>query len=213
MNVRTKVIFRYLAYVLTIYLFLLVFFGIIRQFTMNGVDKQYIIAEAGDILVRPNSNILPGTEERFWGGLTGHVALVVKGGVFSNMDDKLGGIEVVEARLFNRNPLSYENRIVRNKASVHFGKRYIGRRYILKMHIKENEMGNICNFINNEKDKHYNLFSSKEDTTVYNCATFVRRLILETMNYDIDCNKGRIVFPNDIINNPIFDTSENRVRF
>ncbi|MFA5849569.1 MAG: hypothetical protein WC833_06780 [Bacteroidales bacterium] len=184
-----------------------------RQYARKGVEEKFLTAEPGDILARPNSNMLPGSEKRLWGGLTGHIALVVKGGVFSNMDEHLGGIEVVEARLYNRYPISYENRIVINKASVHFGKRYIGRRYLLKMHLNEKEMSNLSRIINREKEKHYSLFCSKDDSSGYNCATFVRRLFLETMNYDIDCNKGRVIFPNDIINNPIFDTHDNRVRF
>ncbi len=213
MSMTVKGVLKYVTYAITAYLFILVFFAVMRELTQNGIGEKILIAEPGDILARPNSNMLPGSENRFWGGLTGHIALVVKGGIFSNMDENLGEIEVVEARLFNRHPFSYENRVVRNKASVHFGKRYCGRRYLLKMHVKEKEMSEINNFINREKSKHYNLLSSKEDTTIYNCATFVRRLVKETMNYDIDCNKGRVIFPNDIINNPIFDTSENRVRF
>jgi len=213
MNVRAKRIFRSVAYVLAAYLFLLVIFSIVRQFTMKGVAEKYIVVEAGDILVRPNSNMLPGSSDRFWGGLTGHVALVVKGGAFSSLDENMGGIEVVEARLFNKNPFSYKNRIVRNRAVVHFGKKYYGRRYLLKMHINEERIKYVNSFIQKEKDKKYNLFSSKEDTNTYNCATFVRRLILVTKNYDIDCNKGKIIFPNDIINNSLFDTPNDRVRF
>ena len=213
MNVTNKRIIRIVVYGIAAYLCFFVVVCIMRHYARKGVEEKFLTAEPGDIFTRPNSNLLPGSEERFWGGLTGHVAIVVKGGVFSNMDENLGGIEVVEARLYNRYPISYKNRIVRNKASVHFGKRYIGRRYFLKMHINEKEMSNMCNFIDREKGKHYNLFSSKEDTTIYNCATFVRRLFLETMNYDIDCNKGSVIFPNDIINNPIFDTTDNRVRF
>lgn len=209
----TKRIFRYTAYAFTVYLCFFVFLKVIRQFARQGVDEKIVVAEPGDILARPNFNLLPGSEERLWGGLTGHIALVVKGGVFSNMDEGLGGIEVVEARLFNKHPFSYENRVIRNRGSAHFGKKYYGRRYLLKMHISEDKMKDVIFFINKEKDKKYNLFSSKKDTTNYNCATFVRRLMLQTMNYDIDCNEGKIIFPNDVINNSLFDLPYNRVRF
>ncbi len=207
-----KRIIVFSAILLSVYLVLYLYFRIVREFSVSSIDRKSIVAQQGDIIARPNSNILFGSEKRFWGGLSGHVAIVVKGGAFYNDDEHLGNVEVIEARLFNRNPFTVQNRIVRNMASQHFGKQYMGRRYLLRTNMTKRQFDQAYQFYLKEKNTHYNILSKKEDST-YNCATFTRKLMLVILNVDLDGNKGKIVFPNDIINHSLFDVSGARERF
>jgi hypothetical protein len=207
-----KRIIVFSAILLSVYLVSYIYFRMVREFSVSSIQRKFIVVKQGDIIVRPNSNILFGSEKRFWGGLSGHVAIVVKDGAFYNDDENLGNVEVIEARLFNRNPFSFENRIVRNKATRHYGKQYMGRRYLLRVNMTKKQFDQAYQFYLKEKHTHYNILSKKEDST-YNCATFTRKLMLVTLNVDLDSNDGKIVFPNDIINHSLFDVSGARERF
>lgn len=182
------------------------------KFISSFEEEKIIVAEPGDILARVNSNLAVGSAKYFWGGFTGHMGIIVKGGTFSTKDQNLGGIEIAEARLFRRHPFGWTNNVSVNRARENFGTRFMGRRFLLKTKLTKEEREKLIKVIQQYTDRHYSLFSKKVDST-FNCATFTRRVILESSGMDLDYNGGNVVFPNDIIANPIFDSENRRLKF
>ena len=47
----------------------------------------------------------------------------------------------------------------------------------------------------------------------WNCATLIGYSFCRATGINIDANRGTILYPNDIINSPVFNSSEGRLRF
>ncbi len=166
----------------------------------------------GDILARPNSNWFPGSEFCLFGGTTGHIGIVIEGGSFLSNDKQMGGVKIIEARLFSHEKPYYRNKIMTYSIAENFGLKFIGRRYLLKTHLDSTETKKIFQKLSTFKNSSYYVFSDKSGNTV-NCVSLIWRLYSEALAIDLDKNGGKIVYPNDIITHPKFDIPESRIRF
>lgn len=174
-------------------------------------EENEIEVEIGDIIFRANSAFLASGRFYSKSGLPGHLALVVSEGTFRSNDLKMGNVEVIESAMLKRTSKQFQKDVSQNKAFENFGK-YDGRRFILKMHLNEVEKQNVLKLANSKLGTPYSIFSGKDNTDKFQCASFVRWVILESSGFDLD-KDGGFVFPNDILGNPRFDKPGDRIRF
>jgi hypothetical protein len=188
--------------------------------------------QPGDILARPNLNWLPGSSKVSSGRKFGHAAIVVQGATGNNPDEALQKALVVEAFFFDqatrRFVFSREKQVRLAPARISFGNRFTGIRYRLRMPLDPQQQEMITIFLNAQIGKcRYKIFS---DTLVctgekgmadslptedcgWNCATLIGYSFCRATGINLDANQGIILYPNDIINSPVFNSSEGRLRF
>jgi hypothetical protein len=186
----------------------------------------------GDILARPNLSWLPGSSNVSSGHKFGHVAIVVKGATENRPEEALQKAMVVEACIYDQGTRSFilnrEKQVRIAPALVSFGNRFSGIRYRLRMPINQQQLEELVFFLNNQTGKcGYKIFSNRRkcrDESVkmnnlravhdgWNCASLVFFAMCSTTGVNIDFNRGAIVYPNDIINCCVFDSTGGRVRF
>jgi hypothetical protein len=202
-------------------------------------DNQYQIIDSnrysfnrGDILVRPNWSWLPGSSFVKNGRRSGHVAVVFKSGKGSTIEEALKNTMVIEALLFDQQTHRFlfnkKDQIRETTAWVSFGDKFKGIRYRLRTNLSESELEKFLLFNYNELDQGYQLLSFKDKSTYsqnnrtfianiknhnWNCATLTWSSFEFATGKDIDGNGGIIIYPDDIIANPIFDKPGCRIRF
>lgn len=183
--------------------------------------KEKFTLEAGDILVRPNLNWLPGSSKVTSGRNFGHVAIVVKGAEENTLEETLKKARVIEAVIFDQETRTFifdtQKQIRIAPALVSFGKRFEGIRYRLRMNLNDQQKQDIIGFLSQKVSTgSYSLFSNKvtlEKKEIWNCATLTWYAIIINSAIDIDCNKGSLVYPNDFIRSTYFNSRAGRIRF
>lgn len=192
----------------------------------------------GDILVRPNLNILPGTSLVDGGKNYGHAAIVVKGFKHWHPDSLLAGTIIIES-IAKDVPAEFQVReikaLVSNRMESfdnhNFDNRYQGHRYRLRLPLSEKETDSIVAFARSQKGKLSSWNASKyfpanadnnnpslkllKNETWY-CSLLVWQSVYNVSGIDLDHSGGYMAYPNDLINSPYFDSlpdGEGRLRF
>jgi hypothetical protein len=188
--------------------------------------------QPGDILARPNLNWLPGSSKVASGRKFGHAAIVVQGATGNSPEEALQKALVVEAFVFDqatrRFVFSREKQVRLAPARISFGNRFSGIRYRLRLPLDHQQQEMLVLFLNAQIGKcRYKIFSNIRVCTGekgmtdslptedcgWNCVTLIRYSFCRAAGINIDANRGTIVYPNDIINSPVFNSSESRLRF
>ncbi|MFH1120950.1 MAG: hypothetical protein V1775_14125 [Bacteroidota bacterium] len=207
---------------------------------MTGLIHQDDTLELkkGDIIVRPNMNLLPGTAFVANGKNFGHAALVVKGYKHTNPDSLLAGTIIVES-IAKDVPAAFQVREI--KAMVtnrilsfdnhNFDKRYKSHRYRLRLPLSEGQIDSIVDFALGQKgrlsswnaSKYFPLENNENLSTgnllkneTWYCSLLVWQSYLNVTGIDLDPNGGYMVYPNDLISSRLFDSlpdGQGRIRF
>ncbi len=190
----------------------------------------------GDIIVKPNLNILPGTLFVPGGAGFGHAALVVKGFSHRDTDSLLANTIIVESiakdvpREFQiREILALKRHRFDAFNNTNFDGSVKGRRYRLRLNLNESQIDSIVNFALQQKGDASSWNSMKAmpqnnaqnntyraDNNSWYCSLLVWQSVLAIAGLDLDPNGGYMVFPNDLICSPYFFNTKNhigRVRF
>jgi hypothetical protein len=192
----------------------------------------------GDILVRPNLNLLPGTSSVSDGRNFGHAALVIKGFKHSNPDSLLAGAVIVESiakdvskefQVREIHALAHHKLDAFN--NVNFDASKTGNRYRLRLQLTEEQIDAIVAFAMQQKGDFSSWNASKRlppssrvneistewaDNSHWYCSLLVWQSVLAVTGTDLDPNKGYMVYPNDLIHSPYFfnkGTHVGRARF
>ncbi len=194
----------------------------------NAVEGQLIELKPGDILVRPNLNLLPGSAFVPNGSGFGHAALVVKGYAHQNIDSLLAGVQIIESiakdvpRGFQIRQISgYSRHRLTILNNVNFGSKYSGNRYRLRLELSEAQIDSIIAFAMKQRndlsswnaskrfpDSNFvpdSLYANWADNNTWYCSLLVWQAIYYVTKIDLDPNGGYMVYPNDLISSPYFD--------
>jgi hypothetical protein len=205
----------------------------------QGLDEF----KKGDIIVRPNLNIFPGTSLVSHGSGFGHAALVTKGFKHSNIDSLLAGIQIIES-IAKDVSTDFQIReisgLVRSRFDAfnndNFDQRYTGNRYRLRLALSEAEIDTIIAFALAQKGDRSAWNASKAfpenafndsliqqgirknwaDNANWYCSHLVWQSVFYITAMDTDANSGYMVYPNDLIQDDLFNNTENhqgRTRF
>lgn len=192
----------------------------------------------GDILVRPNLNILPGTSTVDGGKNYGHAAIVVKGYKHWHPDSLLAGTIIIES-IAKDVPAEFQVReikaLVSNRMESfdnhNFGSRYQGHRYRLRLPLSDEETDSIIAFARSQKGKlsswnaskyfpakaeNKNATSALLKNETWYCSLLVWQSVFNVTGQDLDHSGGYMAYPNDLINSRHFDSlpdGEGRLRF
>ncbi len=188
-------------------------------------ENTFFELKKGDLLVRPNSDNLPGSIAIPYGRMYGHVAIVTEGARGNTIREVLEKTKVVEALFFDQATRKLQwnkkNQIREGKAIVSFGDRFKTIRFRLRANITGEQADEMVRFVRNQLDGGYNILSLKrKDRNAagminkdWHCATLVWEAYYLFSGTDIDANGGIFIYPSDIIANPVFNIPEGRVRF
>lgn len=205
----------------------------IMPFAAEGIHDL----RRGDIIVKPNLNIFPGTSFINNGVGFGHAALVVSDYSHENMDSLLAGVVIIES-IAKDVPVEFQVReirgLVKNKSAAfnntNFNSRYQGNRYRLRLALTENQIDSIIAFAKAQKmdysawnstksfrnDSTFSATSQRKnwaDNNSWYCSLLVWQSVYYVTHIDLDPNHGYMVYPNDLINSTFFDnTRENQGR-
>jgi hypothetical protein len=192
----------------------------------------------GDILVRPNLNILPGTSAVDGGKNYGHAAIVVKGYRHWHPDSLLAGTIIIES-IAKDVPAEFQVREIKALVSSrmesfdnhNFDNRYQGHRYRLRLLLSEKETDSIIAFAQSQKGKlsswnaskyfpakveNNNTASALLKNETWYCSLLVWQSVFNVTGIDLDHSEGYMAYPNDLIRSPYFDSlpdGEGRLRF
>jgi len=183
---------------------------IVARISSKKLKSEQVQVEVGDLIFRTNSYILSSGKYYYKSGLPGHLAIVLTESAFSSTDQNLGNINVVESAMLNKYWRRFQAKVDKNKAFENFGNAR-GRRFVLKMHLSNEQKKKLIELTNSQIGRPYSIFATKDNQSKFNCATFARWAILEIDGFDLDSDGGQIVFPNDILKNPRFDKPCNRI--
>jgi len=188
----------------------------------------------GDIIVKPNLNILPGTSRVSGGYLFGHAALVIKGDTNDNPDSLLAHATIIEStardvtREFQvREIAGYTVNEQQCRNNTSFGPAFTGRRYRLRLNLRESQIDSVIAFAMKQKNDlstwnamksfpgnpstdslvRKGLRENWADNSQWYCSLLVWQSVLYVTGIDLDSNQGFEVFPNDLINSPYFNNT------
>ncbi|MCC7316892.1 MAG: hypothetical protein IT219_00040 [Bacteroidales bacterium] len=186
----------------------------------------------GDILVRPNLNIWPGTATLANGKNFGHAAIVVKGFKHNNMDSLLMGTTIVES-IAKEVPKALQVReiagLVYHKFdalnNVNFDHTKKGSRYRLRLPLTEEQIDKMIDFALHQKGDSSSWHAAKyiplneradtlrnfDSNTSWYCSLLVWSSVYYATGIDIDCTAGYMVYPNDLIASPAFCNNEDHI--
>lgn len=173
---------------------------------------EFITFSSGDIIYKTTSYILAGSKYPHYGSLPGHLGIVLSDTTLSITSNHIDSILIAESSLFKINERRLLPTLAINLVSNNYSHAK-GRLFIIKTNLNNSEKKKLKNYINLHIGKPYNLFANKNDTTQFNCATFVWSAFKYSAGLDIDHNRGDIVFPADILNYFSKERGYNRVRF
>lgn len=180
----------------------------------------------GDILVRPNHNWLPGTEFVKNGSDFGHVAIVIQGASGTNPENVLSEIVIFESQARDV-PREFQLRKVKGIetgndyrfANLSFGEQYRGKRFRLRTELSEPQIDSVIHYILLQDNDFSswrsikNTSNSEKDKNYWYCSLLIYQAFKDVLKMDLDVNGGVIVFPNDIINHPVFNHKCGRLIF
>jgi hypothetical protein len=212
---------------------------IYEVFAVEGIQELL----PGDIIVRPNLGFLPGSSVVQHGSGFGHAALVIKGFKHPDIDSLIAGAIIVESIAKD---VSQEFQVRQIQAlkrhrmdafnNTNFDQRYAGNRYRLRLPLTTNQLEKLIAFANQQKGDRSAWNACKRfpddpfadslaregfrlswaDNSMWYCSLLVWQSVLYATGLDIDVNGGYMVYPNDLINSPLFDNKEGhtgRARF
>lgn len=211
-----------------------------RPFCYEGITEL----KRGDIIVKPNMNLFPGTTRVPGGYFFGHAALVVRGAQHDNPDSLLAHARIIESTAADV-PRAFQIREVPgyyaspqpHLNSTRFDPVFKGRRYRLRLNLTESQIDSIIEFALAQKSdlsawnavKSYpgnprlesqvksGVRKNRADNSTWYCSLLVWQSVLFVTGIDLDPNGGFEVYPNDLINSPLFnngpDGVQRRVRF
>lgn len=197
----------------------------------------------GDIIVKPNLNILPGTSfvEGGWG--YGHAAIVTVGAESLSSDSLLAASMVFES---HSRPVHRIHQlreapgfVISDNPAIHnntFADRFAGNRYRLRLNISESQVDSIIAFVRSQKGNYSSWNAMKRfpespevevlvsegkranwaDNTHWYCSHLIWQSVFYVTGIDLDPNGGYFVYPSDLIASPWFDNRqdfEGRARF
>lgn len=207
--------------------------------SVSSSEKLYELRR-GDILVRPNLNVLPGSAFVPNGSGFGHAALVVEGYAHQHIDSLLAGVQIVESiakdvpRGFQIRQISgYTQHHLTILNNVNFGPQFAGNRYRLRGNFSEQQIDSILAFALAQRNdlsswnalKSFPIGGNLQDSTRANwadnnswyCSLLVWQSVYYVTNIDLDPSGGYMVYPNDLIACPVFDEAAEgetgRIRF
>jgi hypothetical protein len=194
--------------------------------------------QKGDIIVKPNLNILPGTEymPRGWG--FGHAAIVTRGAMHSHPDSLLMMSIIFESHARDV-PQIHQLREIQGYvihddpafSNENFGPRYTGDRYRLRLNIRESQIDSIIDFVRNQKGSSSSWNAMKRfpgtagterivaeqgrenwaDNSHWYCSLLIWQAVFYVTGIDLDANGGYYVYPSDLITSPHFDNTSGLV--
>lgn len=200
-----------------------------NAFALQGINEF----KRGDILVKPNTNVLPGTSQIVNGLGFGHAAIITKGYKHHNIDTLLANVTIIQSRSnnvpkeFQVNEtichFEHEDPII---ANIKFGEKYKGNRYRLRLNISEAEIDSIIQFARLQKGdlSCYNASkafpvekfiadttrNSWADNSQWYCSLLAWQSFYYVLGIDLDENGGYYVYPNDLISSSVFDLTNNK---
>jgi hypothetical protein len=204
-----------------------------NEFIADPVQKLTEL-KAGDILVKPNNNLLPGSEWVLGGRGFGHAVLVLEDAQDTNTIQLLRKVKIFEsqARIV---PEAYELRkapgyLVGSDyrfANTTFGCQNEGNRYRLRLGLTASQCDSIIRFVlaqdpdvsswRSQKNFRNSRNKDSNDKEIWYCSLLVWQAFYEVLGVDLDPNGGIMVYPNDLISSPYFDNDslnqQKRVRF
>ena len=166
--------------------------------------------ELGDILIRVNSNELPGTTEsqipssNYWG----HTSVITTGAESDNA-------EYLMKKAYNMEALGYEKPATQlwcRPVYDYWHKVPLQERYCLKPRLSKEQQQKIVDFVKKQDKDTYGISRKRFKTSKPNwadsdewyCSLLAWQTYLYIANIDIDSNGGTLVFPNDILNSAYF---------
>jgi len=187
----------------------------------------------GDILVRPNLSFLPGSAIVPEGAGFGHAAIVTSYYIHDNPDSLLANTTIIES-IAKDVPAAYQVREIKALAqskimafrNLNFDNKYSGNRYRLRLNVPQSAIDSIIEFARSQKGKlstwsvpkryegHYyatelvnrGLRKDWSDNTHWYCSLLVWQAVLKYTGINLDVNDGYIVYPNDLIASPVFNS-------
>lgn len=204
-----------------------------NEFIADPVQKLTEL-KAGDILVKPNNNLLPGTEWVQGGRGFGHAVLVLEDARDTNTMQLLSKVKIFEsqARIV---PEAYELREAPGYvdgsdfrfANTTFGLPNKGNRYRLRFCLTASQCDSIISFVlaqdqdvsswRSQKNYRNGRTATPEDKQIWYCSLLVWQAFYEVLGVNLDPNGGLMVYPNDLISSQYFDNDslnqQKRVRF
>ena len=177
---------------------------------LHSIDRLYgwynrrdnptksITISRGDIIYKINSFIMADTKYPHYGSLPGHLGIILNDTTISVFNNDFEKILVAESSLFNIK----EKKIIPNLKIISADNNYkhaTGRLFLIKTHLNDNQKEELQQYIDLNRGKPYQLFAEKNDSTSFNCATFVWSAFKYSANIDLDENGGNMVFPTDIL--------------
>jgi hypothetical protein len=206
----------------------------------NWCEEGITDLKPGDILVKPNINMLPGSSNKSNGWTFGHAAMVVKGYAHKNIDTLLANVTIIES-IARDVPQAYQVReiagYVENKnlalCCTSFGPKFKGNRYRLRLNLSAGQIDSIIAFARDQKNKPscWNAMKSFPDdvepegstrknwadNSQWYCSLLVWQSYYYVTGIDLDANGGYEVYPNDLIASKYFDIGDDhfpsRARF
>ena len=170
----------------------------IAQNPISNVDNEYISISKGDIIFKGASMVFAHSDNPILTCLPGHLAISLTDTVLPLNNLNFDKIVVAESSLFNLKKRRFEPSAKINSSVYNFGKAS-GRLFLLKNNLSVKEIERLRDFARQKEGLPYFLFAGKEDTTRYNCATFVWQALRYAAGMDVDFDGGRVVFPADIL--------------
>lgn len=201
------------------------------------------VLRKGDIIVKPNLNILPGTSfvEGGWG--YGHAAIVTVGAENMPPDSLLAACMIFES---HSRPVHRIHQlrevpgfVISDNPAIHnntFASRFAGNRFRLRLNISESQVDSIIAFVRSQKGNYSSWNAMKRfpespevevlvsegkranwaDNTHWYCSHLIWQSVFYVTGIDLDPNGGFFVYPSDLIASPWFDNTrdfEGRARF
>jgi len=194
----------------------------------------------GDILVKPNVSLMPGSAEVPNGWGFGHTAMVVKGYAHPNIDTLLSHVVIIES-ISRDVPREFQVREIAGYVendnyalnTTSFGSKYAGNRFRLRLNIPQAQIDSIIAFARDQKNDFSSWNAMKSfpddvapvgsnrknwaDNSHWYCSLLVWQSVLYVTGIDLDANSGYEVYPSDLIASKYFDIGEDnfpsRVKF
>lgn len=195
------------------------------SFCVDGIEDF----KRGDIIVRPNLNLLPGSSQLIGGQNFGHAALVVKGFRHNNIDSLLSNTIIVESiakdvsQAFQvREIAALTHHQLDAFNNVNFDGSKTGNRYRLRLNLTDEQIDSVIGFAIAQKGDFSSWNAAKRlpsafstgksaveraDNSHWYCSLLVWQSVIASTGLDADVNGGYMVYPNDLINSPLFDNT------
>jgi len=198
-----------------------------KDWVRAGVDELW----RGDIIVKPNVNLLPGSSFVEGGWSYGHAAIVTVGARHYHPDSLLAAAMIFESHSHPFHRIHQLREVPGYKISTDpllhndsFGPEYTGHRYRLRLNLSEPQIDSIIAFVRSQKGSYSSWNAMKRfpgiphieqdvkdkkrknwaDNTHWYCSLLVWQAVLYITGINLDPNGGYYVYPNDLIASPYF---------